>query len=177
MGPTNDGLYRFANGVARPFRIPRDGLSDDKVSELFEDGEGNVGLLLPRHRSLSSCQRGFVFEQTRAWWNRWLGRSCLTRRSHDMDDWTTGPYSHKGRRDSGDHVEGRLPGQQVTALLEDHQGVLWIGVDQDLFSYSHGRFSKKVRRDGKSTGMVVRVARIRTSRYGSSPPARIGFCD
>jgi signal transduction histidine kinase len=51
-----------------------------------------------------------------------------------------------------------LPGQQVTALFEDHQGVLWMGIDQDLFSYSNGRFSKKVRSDGKPTGMVVGMA-------------------
>jgi signal transduction histidine kinase/streptogramin lyase len=51
-----------------------------------------------------------------------------------------------------------LPGQQVTGLFEDHQGVLWMGIDQNLFSYSNGRFSKKVRRDGKPTGMVVGIA-------------------
>src|SRR4029450_2735853 len=51
-----------------------------------------------------------------------------------------------------------LPGQQVTALLEDGRGVLWMGIDQDLFSYSNGRFSKTVRSDGKPTGMVVGMA-------------------
>ena len=51
-----------------------------------------------------------------------------------------------------------LPGQQVTALFEDDRGVLWMGIDQDLFSYSNGRFSKKVRSDGKPTGMVVAMA-------------------
>ncbi len=51
-----------------------------------------------------------------------------------------------------------MPGQQVTALFEDHRGVLWMGIDQDLFSYSNGRFSKKVRSDEKQTGMVVGMA-------------------
>ena len=51
-----------------------------------------------------------------------------------------------------------LPGQQVTALLEDDRGVLWMGMDRDLFSYSNGRFKKRVRSDGEPTGMVVGMA-------------------
>lgn len=51
-----------------------------------------------------------------------------------------------------------LRGQQVTAVLEDHRGVLWMGIDQDLFSYSNGRFDKKVRSDGKPTDMLVGMA-------------------
>ena len=51
-----------------------------------------------------------------------------------------------------------LPGQQVTALLEDDRGVLWMGIDLDLFSDSDGRFKKSVRSDGQPTGMVVGMA-------------------
>ena len=72
--------------------------------------------------------------------------------------WTTGLQGLAAIRDGKITVITRnegLPGQQVTALLEDDRGELWMGIDQDLFSYANGRFSKKVRSDGKPTGMVV----------------------
>ena len=57
-----------------------------------------------------------------------------------------------------DHGKEGLPGQQVTALLEDDPGVSGWGIYQDLFSYSNGRFKKRVRSDGEPTGMVVGMA-------------------
>ena len=51
-----------------------------------------------------------------------------------------------------------LPGQQVTALFEDDEGVLWMGIDEDLFAYSHEHFTKVLRSNGEPTGMVVGMA-------------------
>lgn len=36
----------------------------------------------------------------------------------------------------------RVPGEQVSSLLEDHQGNIWVGVDDGLFIYKDGRFRR-----------------------------------
>ena len=158
VGTTNDGLYRVANGVADHFGAA-DGLSDDKVSELFEDREGNIWVATPE--GIDRFHRVSVVSFSSRQGLRGIGGSAVLASRDGRTIWTTGLQGLAAIRDGKITVITRkegLPGQQVTALLEDHQGVLWMGIDQDLFSYSNGRFNKKVRRDGKPTGMVVGMA-------------------
>ena len=49
----------------------------------------------------------------------------------------------------------RAPGQQVTSLLEDHQGNIWVGVDDGLFIYKDGRFRRIPEPDHHPLGLVV----------------------
>jgi signal transduction histidine kinase/ligand-binding sensor domain-containing protein len=158
IGTKNDGLYHIANAIADHFGVA-DGLSDDNVSDLFEDHEGNIWVATPngvdRFHRLSvlsfSSKQGF----------RGIGGSAVLASRDGHTIWTTGPQGLAAMRDGKvtliTQKEG-LPGQQVTGLFEDHLGALWMGIDQDLFSYSNGRFSKKVRTDGRPTGMVVGMA-------------------
>jgi signal transduction histidine kinase len=48
-----------------------------------------------------------------------------------------------------------LPGSQVTSLLEDHAGRLWVGVDQNLFVYDQGVFRQISKRGGGAIGLVT----------------------
>jgi len=158
IGTKNHGLYHLSNGVADHFGVA-DGLSDDNVSGLLEDREGNVWVITPngidRFHRLSvisfSSKQGFSG----------VGSSAVlaSRDGHTL--WISSPQGLAVLRDGKVTVITRkqgLPGEQVTALFEDPQGVLWMGIDHDLFSYSNGRFSKKVRSDGKPTDMVVAMA-------------------
>jgi signal transduction histidine kinase/streptogramin lyase len=158
LGTTNDGLYRVANGVADHFGAA-DGLSDDKVSELSEDREGNIWVVTPE--GIDRFHRVSVVSFSSRQGLRGIGGSAVLASRDGHTIWTAGLQGLAAIRDGKVTVITRkegLPGQQVTGLFEDHQGVLWMGIDQNLFSYSNGRFSKKVRRDGKPTGMVVGIA-------------------
>ena len=158
VGTTNDGLYRVANGVVDHFGSA-DGLSDDKVSELFEDREGNIWVVTPE--GIDRFHRVSVVSFSSRQGLRGIGGSAVLASRDGHTIWTSGLQGLAAIRDGKITVTSRkegLPGQQVTALFEDHRGVLWMGIDQDLFSYSNGRFSKKVRSDGKPTGMVVAIA-------------------
>src|SRR5581483_6845782 len=46
IGTNNDGLYHVANGIADHFGTA-DGLSDDEVSDVFEDREKNIWVATP----------------------------------------------------------------------------------------------------------------------------------
>jgi PAS domain S-box-containing protein len=51
----------------------------------------------------------------------------------------------------------RVPGQQVSSLLEDHQGNIWVGVDDALFIYKDGRFRRIPEPDHHPLGLVVGI--------------------
>ena len=50
----------------------------------------------------------------------------------------------------------RVPGQQVSSLLEDHQGNIWVGVDDGLFIYKDGRF-RRIPEPDHPLGLVVGI--------------------
>jgi hypothetical protein len=50
-----------------------------------------------------------------------------------------------------------LPGHQVTSLLEDHAGRVWVGVDNTMSIYKNGQFRKIDRPDGSPIGVVVGI--------------------
>ena len=158
IGTTNDGLYRVANGVADHFGAA-DGLSDDKVSALFEDREGNIWVATPE--GIDRFHRGSVVSFSSKQGLRGVGGSAVLASRDGRTIWTSGLQGLAAIRDGKITVITRkegLPGQQVTALFEDDRGVLWMGIDQNLFSYWNGHFTQKVRSDGKPTGMVVAMA-------------------
>jgi signal transduction histidine kinase len=49
----------------------------------------------------------------------------------------------------------RTPGNQVTSLLEDHAGRLWVGIDDFLTIYKDGKFRRIDKPDGKPIGLIV----------------------
>src|SRR6202047_2238754 len=56
----------------------------------------------------------------------------------------------KGNRLSPLFAVSELPGQDVSALFQDHSGVIWLGIDSKLVSYEHGRFHEIKRSDSQS---------------------------
>jgi PAS domain S-box-containing protein len=49
----------------------------------------------------------------------------------------------------------RVPGDQVSSMLEDRRGNIWIGVDDGLFLYKDGRFRRIPEPDHHPLGLVV----------------------
>jgi PAS domain S-box-containing protein len=49
----------------------------------------------------------------------------------------------------------RVPGEQVSSLLEDRLGNIWVGVDDGLFIYKNGRFRRILEPDHRPLGLVL----------------------
>jgi hypothetical protein len=110
IGTRYDGLYHIANGSADHFGVA-DGLSDDNVSDVFEDREGNTWVVTPngvdRFISLACCR----FRASKG--SRGAGGSAVLRHgSHDLDHRGTRSRRDKRWQSHGDSpIEEGLPGQ------------------------------------------------------------------
>ena len=152
---TSQGLYRIRGQQVDHFGSS-DGLSSDSVSEmgLYEDREGNMwvatSLGLDCFRDLPvttySSREGLPPEEV---------DSVLAVR--DGTVWISGNQTLTALRQGGTPVieAHRTPGNQVTSLLEDHVGQLWVGVDDFLMIYKNGTFRRIDKPDGKPIGLVV----------------------
>jgi len=152
---TSQGLYRIRGRQVDHFGSS-DGLSSDSVSErgLYEDREGNMwvatSLGLDFFRDLPtttySMREGLPMEEA---------DSVLAGR--DGTVWVGEPRILTAIRQGRTPVieAHRTPGNQVTSLLEDHAGQLWVGVDDFLTIYKNGTFRRIDKPDGKPIGLVV----------------------
>ena len=155
IGSRNDGLYHIENETADHFGVA-DGLSGGTVVDLFEDRERDMWVVTPN--GVDRFHRLTVLSFSSEAGFHGAGGSAVLASRDGRTIWTTGPQGLAAMRDGTITLITQrqgLPGQQVTGLFEDHRGVLWLGVDQDLFSYSNGRFTKTLRSDSTPTGMVV----------------------
>jgi signal transduction histidine kinase/ligand-binding sensor domain-containing protein len=155
IGTINQGIYRVLGRKVDHF-YSADGLSGDFVLGFYEDREGNLwvatskgidcfrdlpvvtfstreGLTTPEVDSVLAAQDGTV----------WVGGDHALDAIH-QDGVLSSLRAGKG-----------LPGNQVTSLLEDHAGRLWVGVDKTMSIYKNGKFSRIDRPDGSPIGLVV----------------------
>jgi len=133
-----------------------DGLSGDMVLRFYEDREGNLWVATSKG---IDCFRGRS--------SRYLSnREGLTTpevdavlAAQDGTVWVGGDGAldaiHRDGVLSSLQVGKGLPGNQVTSLLQDHAGRLWVGVDKTMTIYKNGRFSRIDRPDGSPIGLVV----------------------
>jgi PAS domain S-box-containing protein len=140
VGTENDGLYRISGGVADHYGVS-DGLSGNSVGDLFEDREGNIwavtdgGLDMFRDTALIgyTTRQGVSnsdFHSVMALRNGavWIGSGDALNILRKRD----GKTAIFDRKLSG---KGVGPG-----MLEDHNGVVWLGVDLALMRFQNGRF-------------------------------------
>ena len=140
VGTENDGVYRICGGFADHYGVS-DGLSGNSVGFLFEDREGNIwattdgGLDMFRDTSLISYT-------TRQGVSNSDFRSVMALRNGAV--WIgTGDALNILRKQDGKTVifDRKLSGQGVgPGMLEDHSGVVWLGVDLALMRFQNGRF-------------------------------------
>jgi signal transduction histidine kinase/ligand-binding sensor domain-containing protein len=152
---TTQGIYRIRGRQLDHFGSS-DGLSGDYVlpQGLYEDREGNVWVAttlgLDCFRDLPvttySIREGLPPEEV---------DSVLAAR--DGTVWVSGSQTLTALRQerTPTFAAQRVPGHQVTSLLEDHTGRLWVGVDDFLTIYKDGKFRRIDRPDGKPIGLVV----------------------
>jgi signal transduction histidine kinase/ligand-binding sensor domain-containing protein len=159
IGTQERGLLRRIGARVERF-AEADGLSGDSVVDVLEDREGNVWVAttagLDRFRDVRvaavTTREGLPFRHVLAVTGSSMGGA-----------WVSDHRALVRMRDARSlsaPVAG-LPGAEITSLLEDSRGRLWVGVDEGLASFTDGRFSLVTLPDGSTTGVVLSMAEDR----------------
>jgi PAS domain S-box-containing protein len=149
------GIYRIHGQTVEHFGRA-DGLSSDAVFDLYEGDDGIVWAAtsngIDNFRDLPVT----TFSTTEG-----LGRDGANSvmATKDGTVWVANLYTLDIIR-NGKVSSVRAPGEQVTSLLEDHLGNIWVGVDDGLFIYQggpnkNGRFQRISGSDHHPLGMVL----------------------
>jgi PAS domain S-box-containing protein len=146
------GIYRIHGQTVDHFGRA-DGLSSDTVHDLYEGDDGIVWAAtsdgIDNFRDLPVT----TFSSSEG-----LGRdgAASVMATKDGTVWV----ANLGTLDlvrNGAVSSVRVPGQQVSSLLEDHQGNIWVGVDDGLFIYKGGRFRSIAEPDHRPLGLVLGI--------------------
>jgi PAS domain S-box-containing protein len=145
-----NGIYRI-HGQAVDHFGRADGLSSDSAFDLYEGDDGIVWATtsdgIDNFRDLPvttfSASEGFG-----------RGGAASVMASKDGTVWVASLGTLDFIR-NGAVSSVRVPGQQVTSLLEDRNGNIWVGVDDALFVYKDGRFRRIPAPDHQPLGLVL----------------------
>jgi PAS domain S-box-containing protein len=147
-----NGIYRI-HGQAVDHFGRADGLSSDTVFDLYEGDDGVVwaatadGIDNFRDLPVTTFSTSSEFGPTGA---------ASVMATADGTVWV----ANLGALDfvrNGAFSSVRVPGQQVSSFLEDHEGNIWVGVDDGLFIYKDGRFRRIPEPDHHPLGLVVGI--------------------
>jgi PAS domain S-box-containing protein len=147
-----NGIYRIHGQTVDHFGRA-EGLSGDAVFDLYEGGDGIVWATtsdgIDNFRDLPVT----TFSASEG-----LGRggAASVMASKDGTVWVANLGTLDFIRD-GAVSSVRVPGQQVTSLLEDRNGNIWVGVDNALFVYKDGRFRRIPEPDHQPLGLVLSI--------------------
>ncbi len=157
VGTNNDGVFRVhENSVDHYART--EGLSGNFVRTLLEDREGVIWAAGSNGIDKFHDPRITTFSAVEG-----LGK-----------DWAVGVLASRddtiwvANAESLDHIEGSyfvssirtgsgLPGSQVSSLLEDHTGNLWVGIDDGLYLFKDGRFRRLPEPNHQPLGLVFEL--------------------
>jgi signal transduction histidine kinase/ligand-binding sensor domain-containing protein len=152
IGTATEGIYRLRGRTVDRYRST-DGLSSDTVRSFFEDHEGNVWVATARgidsfhdlRVATFASREGFPTDEA---------FSVIASRNGTV--WAGGSNSLIAFRE-GRVSTFRVPGNQVTSLLDDHAGRLWVGVDNSLFVFEHRKFRQITKADNNPLGFAVGI--------------------
>jgi hypothetical protein len=140
VGTQNDGVYPISGGVADHYGVSN-GLSGNDAGLLFEDREGNIwvvtdgGLDMFRDTALISYTRQGVSDSE--------FHSVMALRNGAVWIGTSGALNILRKQDGKTAIfDRKVSGQGVGPMLEDHSGVVWLGVDLTLMRFQNGRFQE-----------------------------------
>src|ERR1700733_15065559 len=139
VGTQNDGVYRICGGVADHYG-GSDGLSGDGVGGLFEDREGNIWVLTDGGLDMFR-DTALISYTTRQGVSERSFHSVMALRNRTVWIGTGGALNILRKQDGKTAMfDRKLWGHAVRPMLEDHRGVVWLGVDSALMRFQNGRF-------------------------------------
>jgi signal transduction histidine kinase/ligand-binding sensor domain-containing protein len=174
VGSGNQGIYRI-HGTDIDHYGSTDGLSSDSVFGFFQDHEGNLwvatsqGIDMFRDLRVSSFSKreGLSVDNV---------DSILASRDGTIWIGTSTNLEVLGPNGFSSYPRNVPQGHQITSLLEDHAGGLWVGIGSTLSIYQGGRLIQIKKKDGKPVGPIAALTEdsehnIWAERYG--PPGTL----
>lgn len=155
VGTDSAGLYRIHGDTVEHFDTS-DGLSGDAVESFFEDKEHNLWVAtsagIDCFRDLPvvdyTKREGLTDDEANsvdaAHGTVWVG---LVGALDRIRDGAVSPV----------RVGKALPGSEVTAILADRKGRLWLGVDDGLYLFEHQHFHPILDAKGKQSGVITQL--------------------
>jgi PAS domain S-box-containing protein len=157
VGTKNDGVYRICGGVADHYGVS-DGLSGNDVGAIFEDREGNIWVLTDGGLDMFR-DTALISYTTRQGVSDSQFHSVMALRNGAVLIGTSGALNILGKTDGKTSIfDRKLSGQGVAPMLEDHSGVVWLGVDLALMRFQNGRFREIGGQSFASFGGVTAIA-------------------
>ncbi|HTD72323.1 MAG TPA: two-component regulator propeller domain-containing protein [Steroidobacteraceae bacterium] len=155
VGTASQGLYHIHDGHADQYGAAQ-GLTGNEVRSVYEDREGNLWLTTDKGVDLFRDTPIVSFSSTeglngdagaviaRKDGSVWIGvKGALAIIHGDSVSLTT--------------VADKHPIQNVYALLEDHSGQVWLGIDRTVMRYELGKFSEIKRQDGRPLDHIGKI--------------------
>ena len=148
IGTYGEGLYRIYRDEVDQYRST-DGLSNDRINGIFEDREGNIWIATAKgidqfrdlrvttfgkRQRLSSDSAASITAARDG--SIWIGSAGLD-------------VLREGKITSLSNAR-KLPEGQVTDLLEDHAGRMWVGIDRALWIFDHDKLISVRARNGST---------------------------
>ena len=171
IGAEGDGLYRISGGVVDHYSKV-DGLSGRTVRQIMEDHEGNlwvstdggtdmfrnlVATNYSQDNGLSSSNATSVFAASDG--VIWAGSSngFVWNSEKSADILRPGPNQQF-------EPGPKFPGA-VGSIFQDHSGAIWVGLDDSLAVYEHGRVERILDRNGQVLRLDATPAIIEDSTH------------
>jgi len=157
VGTDSDGVFRV-HGSAVDHYARTEGLSSDFVRSLFEDREGIVWAATSNGVDKFHDPHVATFSAVEGLGKDWaVGISA----SSDGTIWVANAESldriDKNGSISSIRTGSGLPGSQVTSLLEDRAGNMWVGVDDGLYVFKNGHFRRLSEPNHQPLGLVFEL--------------------
>lgn len=157
VGTNNDGVFRVhQNSVDHYART--EGLSGNFVRTVFEDREGIIWAAGSNGIDKFYDPRITTFSTVEGLGKDWAVGVLASR---DGTVWVANAESLDHIKSSGSVSSIRtgsgLPGSQVSSLLEDHTGNLWVGIDDGLYLFKDGRFRRLPEPNHQPLGLVFEL--------------------
>ena len=157
VGSKNQGIFRIHGNLVDHYGR-KEGLSSDSVDAVFEDREGILWAASPTGTDNFRDPRIASFSTMEGLGNVPMG--VLAGRDGTIWVASTGSLDRieKNGTVSSIRTGDGLPGGQVTSMLEDRAGNMWVGVDDGLYLFKDGRFRRLPEPNHKPLGLVVGMA-------------------
>jgi signal transduction histidine kinase/ligand-binding sensor domain-containing protein len=155
VGTVSSGLYHIHDGYADHFGAAQ-GLTGDEVLSIYQDREGNLWITTDRGVDLFRDIAIVSFSSTEGL-NGDPG-AVIARNDNSVWAGLRGALALI-RPDSVSltkMADGR-PIQDVYALLEDHLGQVWLGINRTVMVYQFGKFFEITRQDGSRLDKVAKI--------------------
>ena len=157
VGTKNDGVYRICGGVANHYGVS-DGLSGNDVGSTFEDREGNIWVLTDGGLDMFR-DTALISYTTRQGVSDSEFHSVMALRNGAVLIGTSGALNILRKQDGKTAIfDLKVSGQGLGPMLEDHSGMVWLGVDLALMRFQNGRFREIGGQQFASFGGVTGIA-------------------